>query len=280
MAMEKSARKHVGLLVTFLLIDVASVVVLDMLPKNVEFWAALGSATLLSLAVWLTMPGGPLQRRTEGVSRLQEIAAVGMLLIYIVGSVFAANGSVIVATVTVGFLAAATVMLMWPALRSEVEVDGVLFGVAFLLVGVAFLLLGVAALLRGDALLGVAFLLVGVAVLLLGVAALLRGDALRGMAFLLVGVVSLLVGVAALLLGVAALLRGDVLLGVAFLLLGVATMVGGVAFGFGWGPVRSWAAGLRDWLHRPRPRAGEAIAAEEALTQKSVIHDDKPRRAL
>lgn len=230
---DATARARVARLVSFAVGGVAVPTLASMMQSAAELWVALGGAILLGGVAYLTMRGGPLQRRTEGVSPAQQFAAMAMLLFYIAGSVYAAqNWSVVVATAVTGILTAAAVTLAWPALRPTVDFSDLLVGLALLLGGVAGMLGGVAYLVSGTTLVGAAFLLIGVAFLLYGVALLLGGTTVVGAALLLGGVAFLLVGVAAMLggttLGLAPLLGGvaALLLGVALVLLGLAFLLG------------------------------------------------------
>ncbi len=205
---------------------------------------------LFVLAVVTVIPRTGLLRREPHIgTRWTRGLALASLLVYLGIAIWGAATAwpLLVMIFSSACLWATCVLVTWPALRSQQDLDVVALGVAALLVGVAGILVGVAALRDGNTLLGGAVLLTGIAMLLYGVAALRDSDTLLGGAVLLGVVAMLLVGVGALrggetllggavlavvamlLAGVAILRAGETLFGIAMLVGGLAWLLGGVA---------------------------------------------------
>lgn len=176
--LSSSARRDVGSLVAYAVGSMAIQTAASMFQDSVGLWVATLGTTLLAGAVWLTMGGGPLRRRSEGVSPERSSAGVIMLALSVGGSAYASQyWAVLSAAMATAILMVAATILIWPILQRGTTPSDAILGVAFLLVGATFLLGAVAFLLGAVAFLlgAVAFLLLGVAFLLVGAAFLLGG---------------------------------------------------------------------------------------------------------
>ncbi len=227
-------------------------VAINLLSSAVERyrWAWL-PPTLFTLAVLTVLPRtGLLRREPHAGTRWTRGVAVASLLAYLGVAIWGATTAwpLAVMILSTACLWATCVLVTWPSLRSQQNLEIVAVAVAALGVGVAVLIVGVTWMRDGEILGGIATVLFGVASLLVGIAWLRDHLALLGAAAVLVGVMSLLVGVEALrdgdtlagvgmlvvgvswvLFAIVALRDGDTLYGVALLLLAVAVMLFGLA---------------------------------------------------